>query len=79
MFCLISMSLNQVPSAWEQRAISEEKGSRIVHYVLRGSNGNSLLAVSGIGRSRNLVFHKLFPRMTLNIFESHSSRPHRPP
>ncbi|KAI3456571.1 hypothetical protein Pfo_013234 [Paulownia fortunei] len=45
------MSDSQVLRAWEEREISQEKGSRIVHYLLKDSTGNSLLAAVGIERS----------------------------
>ncbi|KAK4398835.1 hypothetical protein Sango_1359000 [Sesamum angolense] len=53
------MSHNQVLRAWEERVISQEKGSRIVHYLLRDSTGNSLLAVVGAERSVNHMIYSV--------------------
>ncbi|KAH6787753.1 hypothetical protein C2S52_007305 [Perilla frutescens var. hirtella] len=55
------MSDNQkeVLRGWEECVISGEKGSRIVHYNLRDSTGNSLLAVVGIERSINHIIYSL--------------------
>ncbi|KAK6133201.1 hypothetical protein DH2020_033037 [Rehmannia glutinosa] len=50
---LVRMSNNEVVRAWEERVISQEKGSRIVHYILKDSTGNSVLAVVGRERSIN--------------------------
>ncbi|KAK6133190.1 hypothetical protein DH2020_033080 [Rehmannia glutinosa] len=47
------MSNNEVLRAWEERVISQEKGSRIVHYILKDSTGNSVIAVVGRERSIN--------------------------
>lgn len=47
------MSDNQVLRAWEERVVSQEKGSRIVHYIMRDSIGSSLLAVVGRDRCIN--------------------------
>ncbi|EYU33840.1 hypothetical protein MIMGU_mgv11b018945mg [Erythranthe guttata] len=47
------MSENQVLKAWEERVISSEKGNRIIHYILKDSTGDSLLAVVGKERSIN--------------------------
>ncbi|KAL7142870.1 hypothetical protein ABFS83_08G153700 [Erythranthe nasuta] len=52
-FCILRMSENQVLKAWEERVISSEKGNRIIHYILKDSTGDSLLAVVGKERSIN--------------------------
>ncbi|EYU21022.1 hypothetical protein ABFS82_03G026600 [Erythranthe guttata] len=51
------MSNNQVQRGWEERVICPEKGRREVHYILRDSTANSLLAVVGIERSYNHMFY----------------------
>ncbi|KAL8058574.1 hypothetical protein ABFX02_03G027400 [Erythranthe guttata] len=51
------MSNNQVQRGWEERVICPEKGRRKVHYILRDSTANSLLAVVGIERSYNHMFY----------------------
>ncbi|KAK6124769.1 hypothetical protein DH2020_041490 [Rehmannia glutinosa] len=72
MFCLIRMSDNQVLRAWEERVISQEKGSRIVHYFLMDSAGNSLLAIVGIERSRRHMFYSVTEDF-LRVFGSTST------
>ncbi|KAL0321059.1 UNVERIFIED_CONTAM: hypothetical protein Sradi_5367400 [Sesamum radiatum] len=47
------MSDKEVLRAWEERVISQEKGRRIVHYILKDTTGSSLLAVVGRDRSVN--------------------------
>ncbi|KAL3614931.1 hypothetical protein CASFOL_040592 [Castilleja foliolosa] len=47
------MSDNQVRREWDEVVISSEKGKRVVHYILKDSIGNSLLAVVGKDRSVN--------------------------
>lgn len=44
---------DRVRRGWEERVISHAKGRRIVHYILRDTTRNSLLAVVGIERSIN--------------------------
>lgn len=48
---------NQVQRVWEERVICQAKGRRIVHYILRDSTRNSLLAVVGIERSINHMMY----------------------
>lgn len=55
----MSQSQNQVLRAWEERVVSKERGSRIVHYTLRDSTTNSLLAVVGIEKSRNHMIYSV--------------------
>ncbi|KAL2473511.1 agenet domain-containing protein/bromo-adjacent-like proteiny (BAH) domain-containing protein [Forsythia ovata] len=48
---------NHVLMAWEERIISQEKGNRVVHYYLKDSNANSVLAVVGTERSvRHMIY-----------------------
>ncbi|KAL3519284.1 hypothetical protein ACH5RR_017433 [Cinchona calisaya] len=48
---------NQVFVSWEERIISQEKGNRVVHYYLRESSENSILAVVGTERSiRHMIY-----------------------
>ncbi|GFQ07980.1 hypothetical protein PHJA_002942000 [Phtheirospermum japonicum] len=47
------MSDNQVLRTWDETVISSEKGKRVVHYILKDSIGNSLLAVVGKDRCVN--------------------------
>ncbi|XP_073055971.1 uncharacterized protein [Primulina eburnea] len=52
--CMINC---QAFKSWEERVISSEKGNRVVHYYLKGSAGNSVLAVVGTERSiRHMVY-----------------------
>lgn len=51
------MADNQVRKVWEECIVIAEKGSRIVHYILRDTAGNSLLAVVGTERSvRHMIY-----------------------
>lgn len=47
----------QAFKSWEERVISLEKGNRVVHYYLKDSAGNSVLAVVGTERSiRHMIY-----------------------
>lgn len=47
----------QAFESWEERVISPEKGNRVVHYYLKDSTGNSVLAVVGTERSiRHMIY-----------------------
>lgn len=51
------VSQNQVFVAWEERIISHEKGNRVVHFYLKESCENSILAVVGTERSiRHMIY-----------------------
>ncbi|KAI3466501.1 hypothetical protein Pfo_023164 [Paulownia fortunei] len=63
---------NQVLRAWEERVILQEKGRRIVHYILRDSTGNSLLAVVGRERSINHMAYAISEDF-LHVFGSTST------
>lgn len=42
---------------WKEEFVSQERGSRIVHYILKDSSGKSILAVIGTERSlRHMVY-----------------------
>lgn len=42
---------------WKEEFVSRERGKRIVHYILKDSCGNSILAVVGTERSlRHMVY-----------------------
>lgn len=42
---------------WEEQFVSNDRGSRIVHYYLKDQNGNAILAVVGTERSlRHMVY-----------------------
>lgn len=42
---------------WKEEYVSQERGSRIVHYILKDSSGKSILAVVGTERSlRHMVY-----------------------
>ncbi|KAL8058550.1 hypothetical protein ABFX02_03G026000 [Erythranthe guttata] len=51
------MSNNQVQRGWEEGVICPEKGSSVVHYILRDSTANSLLDVVRIERRLNHMFY----------------------
>ncbi|PIM99056.1 hypothetical protein CDL12_28452 [Handroanthus impetiginosus] len=53
------MSDDQVMRAWEERIILREKGRRLVHYILKDSMGNSVLAVVGRDRSVNHMAYEI--------------------
>lgn len=72
MFCLNRMPDNQVLRAWEERVIVQEKGSRIVHYMLKDNTGNSLLAVVGRERSINHMAYAISEDF-LRVFGSTST------
>ncbi|GAB4830737.1 hypothetical protein Ancab_004769 [Ancistrocladus abbreviatus] len=43
--------------AWEEKIISQEKGNRMVHFFLKDSSGNAVLAVIGTERSvRHMIY-----------------------
>lgn len=48
---------NHVLRGWEERVISKEKGSRIVHFTLRDSTGSYLLAVVGVESGINRIIY----------------------
>ncbi|GAB2298982.1 hypothetical protein Dimus_033058 [Dionaea muscipula] len=44
--------------AWEEKLVSQEKGNRVVHFFLKDSSGNSVLAVLGTERSvRHMIYY----------------------
>ncbi|XP_075487197.1 uncharacterized protein LOC142526586 [Primulina tabacum] len=50
------MSEEQVMRAWEESVISQEKGNRTVHYVIRDTTGYHLLAVVGTQRGKHMIY-----------------------
>jgi len=43
--------------SWEEHIISQERGNRVVHYFLKDSSGNLILAVQGTERSvRHMIY-----------------------
>ncbi|KAL2483838.1 agenet domain-containing protein/bromo-adjacent-like proteiny (BAH) domain-containing protein [Forsythia ovata] len=45
------MAADKVLMGWEERVIRQENGKRLVHYHIRDTTGNSVLAVVGTYRS----------------------------
>ncbi|XP_073124596.1 uncharacterized protein [Henckelia pumila] len=50
------MSEEQVMRAWEERVISQEKGNRTIHYIIRDTTGYHLLAVVGTERGKHMIY-----------------------
>ncbi|GFZ03367.1 hypothetical protein Acr_15g0019750 [Actinidia rufa] len=48
---------NNVFVAWEEHILSQEKGNRVVHFLLKNERGESVLAVVGTERSvRHMIY-----------------------
>lgn len=52
----LSMSEEQVTRAWEECVISQEEGSRTIHYIIRDTTGYHLLAAVGTGRGKHMIY-----------------------
>lgn len=66
------MSDSLVVRAWEERVIVPERGSRIVHFILSDSIGNSVLAVVGRERCLNHMVYMISEDF-LSVFGSTST------
>lgn len=71
-FWLIRMSDSPVVRTWEERVIVPERGSRIVHFIINDSLGNSVLAVVGRERCLNHMVYMISEDF-LRVFGSTST------
>ena len=71
----MSAEVGPVFVTWEEKVICQERGNRVIHFYLKDSSGNSVLAVVGTERSvRHMMY--VVPDQFLQAYGSaHSINP----